>query len=97
MTSIDSMGLLMHDMGQLEEARPLYEEALQARRETLGDRHPSTLSSIKNMGQLLKDMGQLKEAKPLLREALQDVNMATWVRMMASRGTRRGTSSSSSS
>ena len=47
------MGLLLQDMGQLEEARPLYEEALQARRETLGDRHPNTLVSISGMGTLL--------------------------------------------
>ena len=33
-------------LGKLEEARPLYEEALQAKRETLGDRHPDTLQSI---------------------------------------------------
>ena len=30
---------LLKKMGELEEARPLYEEALQASRETLGDRH----------------------------------------------------------
>ena len=40
--------------------RPLYEEALQARRVTLGDRHPDTLTSISNMGGLLQDMGQLE-------------------------------------
>ena len=40
------MGGLLKDMGKPDEARPLYEEALQARRETLGDRHPDTLTSI---------------------------------------------------
>eukprot|EP00964_Phaeocystis_antarctica_P139927 scaffold104718_cov51-Phaeocystis_antarctica.AAC.1 len=58
-------------MGKLEEARPLLEEALQAWRETLGDRHADTLVSIGNMGQLLKDMGKMEEARPLLEEALQ--------------------------
>ena len=42
------MGGLLQAMGKLEEARPLYEEALQGRRETLGDRHPRTLYSINN-------------------------------------------------
>ena len=46
-------------------------EALQARRETLGDRHPSTLTSISNMGTLLHDMGKLEQARPLFEEALQ--------------------------
>ena len=65
------MGVLLQAMGQLEEARPLYEEALQASRETLGDRHPNTLTSISNMGVLLQAMGQLKEARLLYDEALQ--------------------------
>ena len=47
---------------------PLFEEALQARRETLGDR---TLGPISNMGQLLKTMGKLAEARPLYEEGLQ--------------------------
>ena len=46
---INDLSRLLQDMGQLEEARPLLEEALQASRETLGDRHPSTLTSIGNM------------------------------------------------
>ena len=33
-------------------------EALQAYRETLGDRHPDTLASINNMGNLLSIMGE---------------------------------------
>ena len=63
--------MLLVQMGKLEEARPLYEEALQAFRETLGDRHPNTLGSISNMGVLLKKMGKLEKAKPLYEEALQ--------------------------
>ena len=39
-------------MGELGEAGPLLEEALQGRRETLGDRHPDTLTSISKMGEL---------------------------------------------
>ena len=57
--------------GSLDEARPLYEEALQASRETLGDRHPDTLGSINNLGMLLKAQGSLDEARPLLEEALR--------------------------
>jgi hypothetical protein len=48
----------------------LFEEELEASRETLGDRHPETLLSISNMGQLLQAMGQLEEARPLYEEAL---------------------------
>ena len=53
MTSISNMGFLLKDMGQLEAAKPLYEEALRAKRETLGNLHPSTLASIINISALL--------------------------------------------
>ena len=46
----------------------LCEEDLAGCRATLGDRHPSTLTSIGNLGMLLKDMGHRSEALALLRE-----------------------------
>ena len=49
----------------------LYHEALEASRATLGDRHPSTLTSISNLGLLLQDQGKLDEAGVLYREALE--------------------------
>ena len=45
MVSISNMGALLYGMGQLKEARPLFEEALQAQRETLGESHSGTLIS----------------------------------------------------
>ena len=62
---------LLKMMGKLEQARPQYKEALRAKRKTLGDRHPSPLTSISNMGTLLHNMGKLEEARPLLEEDLQ--------------------------
>ena len=43
-------------------------EALQASRETLGDKHPETLTSIYNFQTLLEDQGNESEAKLLCRE-----------------------------
>ena len=60
------MGMLLKDMGQLDAARPLLEEALQGRKERLGDRHPETLASIGNMADLLRATGALVEAEAVL-------------------------------
>ena len=66
-----SMAQLLEDMGQLEEARPLYEEALQGQRETLGDRDPGKLTALYFLAELLEKQGKLVEAIPLFTEALE--------------------------
>ena len=54
----------------MEEAAPLFREALNGRRRILGDDHPNTLTSINNMAVLLEAQGKLKEAAPLHREVV---------------------------
>ena len=44
---------------------------MEVQRETLGNRHPSTLISISNLGLILHDMGDLSGAELLYREALE--------------------------
>ena len=66
-----SMGLVLENMGKLEEARELLEERLQARRETWGDRDPSTLTSILHLARLVEKQGKLVEAIPLYTEQLE--------------------------
>jgi len=67
----NNLAMLFHDQGKLDEAEPLFREALEVRRRTLGDTHPNTLANINNLGLLLKDQGKLSEAEPLLREDLE--------------------------
>ena len=43
--------------GDLAAAEPLCREALKVQRETLGNRHPNTLTSINNLGGLLLAKG----------------------------------------
>ena len=57
------------DAGDLDGAEVLLREALQARREKLGDRHKDTLVSINSLGKLLHTQGDLDGAAVLLREA----------------------------
>ena len=67
---INNLAILLQDMGKLEEARPLFEEALQACRETLGDRHQMTLVFICNLADLLRATGALVEAEAVLGNAV---------------------------
>ena len=71
-TLLNNLGLLLKAQGDLEGAAALLREALQGSRETLGDKHPSTLASIGNLGLLLKAKGEKTEALVLLSE-LSDV------------------------
>jgi hypothetical protein len=60
--------MLLKDQGQLEEAEPLLREALDGRRETLGDRHPATQNSISNLAGLLHAQGKLEEAASMRKK-----------------------------
>ena len=57
------------DVWRRLQAKPLLEEALAARRETLGDRHPRTLISMGNLGDALCDQGHFDDAEYLLSKA----------------------------
>ena len=76
-------------MGKLEEARPLYGEALQACRETLGDRHPDTLRSIYNMGLLLEKQDNLTEAILLFTEELEGLVLLRGMEFQETRGSAK--------
>jgi hypothetical protein len=72
--TVFTLGTLASELqaqGKYVAAEPLIREALEARRETLGDRHPSTLHSINSLGELLQDKGDLAATEPLFREALE--------------------------
>jgi len=69
-SSIHSLALLLRDQGKLDEAEPLMREALDGRRNQLGNSHRDTLISVNNLAVLLRAQGKLAEAEPLMREAL---------------------------
>ena len=66
-----TLAMELKAQGKFDEAEPLYREALEVSRATLGNRHPDTLGSINNLGALLLDKGELATAEALLREALE--------------------------
>jgi tetratricopeptide (TPR) repeat protein len=69
--TLNTLASELRDQGKYDEAEPLFREALEVRRETLGNRHPSTLGYINNLGTLLEAKGDLAAAEPLHREALK--------------------------
>ena len=70
LTSINNLGGLLQARGDLAGAEVLLREALQARRETLGDRHMDTLSSIFNLSFFMYEQGNEEDAKQLVQECV---------------------------
>jgi serine/threonine protein kinase len=71
MQSMQSLGLLFVEQGKLDQAEPLYREAVERSRRTMGTDHPETLEATTWLGYLLKTKGKLDAAEPYLREALE--------------------------
>eukprot|EP00964_Phaeocystis_antarctica_P137503 scaffold102082_cov75-Phaeocystis_antarctica.AAC.2 len=70
-STLSTLAEELQTQGKHDEAEPLFREALDAQRATLGNRHPHTLTSIGNLGLLVKDKGDYDAAEPLFREALE--------------------------
>ena len=70
-STLDTLATELQNQGKYDEAEPLFREALEVDRETLGNRHPDTLAAISNLGGLLHAKGDLAAAEPLCREALE--------------------------
>jgi CHAT domain-containing protein len=68
-TSLNNLGILLQDGGDLAGARPYYERALAIRRQALGEDHPHTAQNLNNLGTLLVALGSPREALPLMRQA----------------------------
>ena len=68
--SLNNLGTLLQDMGDLAGARPYYERALTIKEKALGPDHPDTALSLNNLGYLLQAMGNLAEARPYYERAL---------------------------
>jgi serine/threonine protein kinase/tetratricopeptide (TPR) repeat protein len=71
LSSLNSMGLLLTNKGDLADAEAYLREALDGSRRTLGDEHPDTLGHVLNTGLLLQAKGQLAESEAYFREALE--------------------------
>jgi hypothetical protein len=69
--SINSLGCLLRDQGQLAEAEAYLRESVERARSALGKDSLSTLMGVHNLGALLQQEGRLGEAEPFLSEELE--------------------------
>jgi Tfp pilus assembly protein PilF len=68
--SLNNLGYLLREQGDLTGARPYYERALAIWETALGPNHLKTAGSLNNLGSLLEAQGDLAGARPLLERAL---------------------------
>ena len=58
-------------MGDYARAEPLYRQAMEIRKQVLGEKHPDYAVSLNNLAELYEAMGDGARAEPLLRQSLQ--------------------------
>ncbi len=70
-TMMDTIGRVYQNLGLYEPARPLLENALDTRRELLGEGHPDAVLSLNNVAWLLESAGNYEAAEPYYRRVLE--------------------------
>lgn len=69
-TMMDVIGRVYVNLGLYDAARPLLEEALAIRKQTLGAMHLDIATSLSHVAWLFREQGDYEAAEPLYREAL---------------------------
>ena len=71
MCSLYNMAGLYQDRGDNAKAEPLYRQALEIRKQTLGEKHPYYAQSLISLALLYLSQGDFAKAEPLCRQALE--------------------------
>ncbi|MEM0988247.1 MAG: tetratricopeptide repeat protein [Pseudomonadota bacterium] len=67
---LTSIALYIRLQGRLEEAEPLFRQAIEIDKATIGEGHPSYATRLNNLAKLFQDMGRLEEAAPMYAQSL---------------------------
>ena len=67
---LNRAGYYLYARGQLGLAEPLLRQAMEIRRQVLGEQHPSFATSLNNLAELCRSTGRNEEAERLFRQAL---------------------------
>ncbi|MEM7052548.1 MAG: tetratricopeptide repeat protein [Acidobacteriota bacterium] len=73
---LDSVGFVYFKLGLYERARPLVEEALRLRQQTLPDNHPDVAESLNHLGSVRWGQGDFENAEELFRKAVRSYRRA---------------------
>ena len=68
--SLNNLASVHHARGRHDAAEPLYLQAKEILRTTLGEDHPKYATSLHNLGAFYVKQGRLDEAAPMLQQAL---------------------------
>jgi tetratricopeptide (TPR) repeat protein len=68
--TVNNLGNLYTNLGQLDEAEKMYQRALQGKEKAWGPEQTSTLHTVNNLGNLYANLGRLDEAEKMLQRAL---------------------------
>ncbi|MBC7820424.1 MAG: CHAT domain-containing protein, partial [Planctomycetaceae bacterium] len=69
--SLNNLALLYDSLGRYAEAKPLYRQAVEIWRKTLGDQHLHYAAGLNNLAMLYDSMGRYADAEPLYQQALE--------------------------
>ena len=69
--AMTTLGMYLMDQSMLAEAEPLFREALETRRQTLGDLHEDTIESLYLVGRALYLQGMVAQSEPFYREYVE--------------------------
>jgi tetratricopeptide (TPR) repeat protein len=70
------LGNLYKNQGKLDEAKKIFQRALQEKEKAWGPEHTLTLDTVNNLGNLYKNQEKLDEAKKMYQRALQGYEKA---------------------
>ena len=69
--SLDNMGTMNEEKGDLPQAEKYFRQALEMRKKLYGKEHKEIAATLNNLGQVLHNEGKLPEAEKLYRESLE--------------------------
>ena len=75
-TALNNLGSVLHALGRLNEAEPLFRQSLEIQRKALGPEHADVGTSLNNLGMLLQAQGRLGT---LVLDAMKGDDSVTWL------------------